>query len=118
MRISLRICSAGVVAGVAFLGFSAGSVYAQAVSSCVQNCQSGGWSYSQCARYCDTTIAADSKLTPRAPRARVYGYNPPVYGYSPPVYGYYRGASGGCGQYRYLKGGQCVDARSDPPILR
>jgi hypothetical protein len=32
------------------------------------------------------------------------------------VYGFRR-QGGSCGEYRYLKGGVCVDARVDPPRL-
>jgi hypothetical protein len=107
MRVSLRACGTVAIAGFAFLELSATSVQAQGLSACVQNCSSGGWSYSQCTRYCQTTAAANSNPVAVNPGPRVYGY-------------YYRsqGQSGGCGQFRYLRGGQCVDARIDPPNLR
>jgi hypothetical protein len=116
MKISLRMCGAVVAAGFALFELSAATVHAQGLSACVQSCQGGGWSYSQCTRYCDATIAADSKATAPAPGARVYGYTAPTPGAG--VYGYYGRQGGSCGQYRYLRGGQCVDARSDPPVLR
>ena len=110
MRISFRTCSSVIVAGFAFLELSSTGVQAQGPSACVQSCRTGGWSYSQCTRYCQTTVAADARPTPPAagPLACT-GYR---------AYGYYGRQSGNCGQYRYLKGGQCVDARVDPPILR
>ena len=113
MRILFRICSSVAIAGFAFLELSSTGVQAQGPSACVQSCRTGGWSYNQCTRYCQTTIAADARPTARSGAPRVYGYRG-----QGGNYGYYRGQSGNCGQYRYLKGGQCVDARVDPPILR
>jgi hypothetical protein len=115
MRISFRTCGAVIVAGFALLELSPGSVHAQGgPSACVQACRSGGWSYNQCTRYCETTIAADSKAAAPAPGAPPPAARPP----GARVYGYQARQSGSCGQYRYLKGGQCVDARNDPPNLR
>ena len=121
MRILFRTCSSVAIAGFAFLELSSTGVQAQGASACVQSCRTGGWSYNQCTRYCQTTIAADARPAVRSGAPRVYGYSPRVYGYyggQGGNYGYYRAQSGNCGQYRYLKGGQCVDARVDPPILR
>ena len=129
MSISFRTCGSILVGCFALIELSAGSAQAQGASACVQTCRTGGWSLSQCTRYCQTTVAADANPAARGPAARppraygyynapqAYGYAPQAYGYAPQVYGYYRG-QGGCGQYRYFRGGQCVDARSDPPNLR
>jgi hypothetical protein len=104
MRTSLCACGT-VVAGFALFQLTSDSAQAQAQSACVQQCRSGGWSYSQCTRYCTTTIAADA-----SPTARSRG--------STRVYGYYRRRGGSCGQYHYVKAGQCVDARVDAPALK
>ena len=87
--------------GLGLLGLSAGGAAAQFVSACVQQCEANGWSMAQCTRYCETTRPGEA----RASGARVYGYQGT----------YQRGGS--CGQFRYLKGGECVDARTDPPRL-
>jgi hypothetical protein len=100
MKLSLRTYGTVALASFAFLGLGGSSVQAQ--SACVQQCRSGGWSYNQCTRYCETTVAGQARATTAAPRARVYGY---------------RRQGGSCGEYRYLKGGACVDARVDPPRL-
>lgn len=90
-----NLAAAGLLAvgGAGLLGWSAGVVKAQ--SACVEQCRSQGWAGSQCRRYCETR------------------YGEPQRG--PRVYGYTSRSSGGCGQYRYLRDGACVDARIDPP---
>lgn len=89
---SLTAASLIAVGGAGLLGWSA---VAEAQSACVEQCRSQGWAGSQCRRYCETR------------------YGEPQRG--PRVYGYTSRSSGGCGQYRYLKDGACVDARTDPP---
>ena len=90
---SLTAASLIAVGGAGLLGWSAD--VAEAQSACVEQCRSQGWAGSQCRRYCETR------------------YGEPQRG--PRVYGYTSRSSGGCGQYRYLKDGACVDARTDPP---
>jgi hypothetical protein len=102
MKFSLRSYGTVTLASFALLGLSGSSVPAQAQSACVQQCRGSGWSYNQCARYCETTVAGQARATTGTPRTRVYGY---------------RRQGGSCGEYRYLKGSVCVDARVDPPRL-
>ena len=89
----LTAASLIVAGGAVLIGWSIGSARAQ--GACVDQCRSQGWAGSQCRRYCETR------------------YGEPQRG--PRVYGYSSRSSGGCGQYRYLKDGACVDARIDPP---
>lgn len=90
---SLAATSLFAVGGAGLLVWSAD--VAEAQSACVEQCRSQGWAGSQCRRYCETRYGERQ----RGPR----------------VYGYTSRSSGGCGQYRYLKDGACVDARTDPP---
>ena len=90
---NLTAASLIAVGGAGYLGWSAG--VAEAQSACVEQCRSQDWAGSQCRRYCETR------------------YGEPRRG--PRVYGFTSRSSGGCGQYRYLRDGACVDARIDPP---
>jgi hypothetical protein len=79
----------------AVMMFGLGSDRASAQSSCVENCRNSGWAQNQCVRYCETRYGEPGR------GARVYGYS---------------GRSGStCGQYYYMRGGKCVDARTTPP---
>ena len=75
--------------------FGLGSDRASAQSSCIENCRSSGWAQNQCVRYCETRYGEPGRA------ARVYGYT-----------GRSRST---CGQYNYMRGGKCVDARITPP---
>lgn len=90
------------------MGWSANA--AQAQSSCITQCKDSGWSYSQCNRYCSTRYGE-----PLYGSGRSYRYAPMSSG---PAYNYGSTGSGNCGEYRYLKGGVCVDARTNPPDIR
>ncbi len=89
---NLTITSLIALGGAVFLGWSADTVSAQ--SNCVTQCRSQGWGLSQCRRYCETRFGEKYR--------------------SPRVYGYTARKSG-CGEFRYMKGGRCVDARTNPP---
>jgi hypothetical protein len=106
MRLTLRTAIAGCVlaAGGAFV-VGLGSPGVQAQSGCITDCRDKGWSYSQCNRYCETRYGEPNysrKGAARSGGTRVYGYT---------------SGRGACGQYRYAKGGRCVDARTNPPKL-
>ena len=90
-----------VLAGAGFLGLSAGAAEAQTAraQSCVQTCLGRNLAMATCQIYCNRRFGA----TPTG-SARAYGYTTP-------------GRGGSCGEFRYLKGGKCVDARVDPPKL-
>ena len=91
-----------VLAGAGFLGLSAGAVEAQTAraQSCVQTCLGRNLAMATCQIYCNRRFGAT-----QTSGARVYGYSGRP------------GRGGSCGEFRYLKGGQCVDARTDPPRL-
>lgn len=105
MKTTFRnVSMAGLIAigGAGLLSFS-GDV-ASAQSACITDCRDKGWATSQCSRYCATRYGEPdyAKRSPSGPR--VYGYTS-------------REGSSGCGQYRYRRGGQCVDARTSPPKM-
>jgi hypothetical protein len=101
MKATFRnLAAASLVAvGAGVLGWSADVANAQ--SACITDCRDKGWAFGQCSRYCETRYG-EPNYAKRGPR----------------VYGYSSGdGSGTCGQYRYRKGGQCVDARISPPKM-
>lgn len=145
MHATFRSLTAGLIAvgGTGLFGWSAEAARAQ--SSCVEQCRSQGWAWSQCRRYCETRYGEPGR------EGRGYGYDPRAYGYAPPaanappvtgygprVYGYIAGGSqayavpvpvlvpvpvpvyvwySSCGKFRYRRDGECVDARIEPPRL-
>lgn len=90
-----------ILAGAGFLGSSGSVVEAQTAreQSCVQTCLGRNLAMATCQTYCNRRFGAR-----QTGGARVYGYTTP-------------GRGGSCGEYRYLKGGKCVDARVVPPKL-
>lgn len=143
MQATFRSLTAGLIAagGAGWFGWSADAARAQ--SSCVEQCRSQGWAWSQCRRYCEARYGEpgrEGRGYGYDPRAYGYapGYAPPVYGYGPRVYGYMsRGGDAyvvpvpvpmvvpvpvyvvysSCGQFHYRRDGLCVDARIEPPRL-
>jgi hypothetical protein len=89
---NLAVTSLIVLGGAVVFGASTETASAQ--SNCVTQCRSQGWSTNQCRRYCQVRFGEQT----RGPR---------VYGYA--------AKKGTCGEYRYMKGGRCVDARTNPP---
>ncbi len=92
----LRIGALGVLAAGAFLGLSSGAGEAQTVETCFSTCIGRNLAQATCSRYCNMFYGQ-----PKAGGPRVRGYT--------------SNRAGGCGEFRYLKGGQCVDARVTPP---
>ena len=79
-------------------GLLVGEVEAQkatTVDTCFQRCVGRNLSNDTCDRYCQRRFGDKRTGGPR-------------------VYGYTR-RTGSCGQFHYLKAGQCVDARTNPP---
>lgn len=94
---------------VALGGFLGGSInVAWGQSSCIRDCRDKGWAQGQCSTYCASRYGEPDYSRRSSGRS------------NPRVYGYIGGGSAGgsCGQYKYLKGGRCADARTDPPSLR
>jgi hypothetical protein len=107
MKLTLRTAIAGcllAVGGASVVVWS--SPGAQAQSACIRECRDKGWAFNQCNRYCETRFGEPNFSRTGATRggARVYGYT------SGP-------GRGTCGQFRYVKDGRCVDARTNPPKL-
>ena len=94
IRRTVGACLLGL-GGVLAVGL--GTTAAQAQSSgCITECRARGWGFDQCNRYC----------------ARRFGE--PDYSKGSRVYRYAPVGAGSCGEYKYMKNGRCVDARSNP----
>ena len=97
MKASIRrtVVACLITLGGAFaIGWSANAVQAQ--SACIAECRNLGWGYSQCNRYCARRFGEPDF----SKGSRVYGYGPI--------------GAGSCGEFRYMKAGRCVDARTNP----
>jgi hypothetical protein len=94
----LRTRALGVLAAGALVGLSGGAVQAQTVDQCFSTCIGRNLTQPTCSRYCNLFYGQKSAPT------RVYGYR--------------SNRAGSCGEFRYLRGGQCVDARVTPPSSR
>lgn len=116
MHVTFRSLTAGLIAvgGAALFGWSADTARAQ--SSCVEQCRSQGWAWSQCRRYCETRYGEPGR------EGRGYGYDPRAYGYAPgyaPPVGYAPPAYGsGPRVYGYMaRGGDAYAAPMPVPML-
>jgi hypothetical protein len=95
----LRIRALGVLAAGAFLALSGSAGQAQTVETCFNTCIGRNLSQATCSTYCNQLYGQPQSGGPR-------------------IYGYTSRRAGSCGEFRYLRNGQCVDARVTPPTLR
>ena len=99
----LRIGALGVLAAGALLALSGGAGEAQTVDTCFSTCIGRNLTQATCSRYCNMFYGQPQSGQLQTGQPRVHGYT--------------SNRAGGCGEFRYLKGGQCVDARVTPPRL-
>ncbi len=93
-------------------GMSLGTSPAQAQSACFNQCVSNGWGEGQCRGYCYGNTSGNVP--------GVYGYT--TFGFTNPqtnppasVRRSERRSGGGCGEFFYWNGQECIDSRVTPP---